>query len=155
FAVGLFALAHAGARALVAPNQQSQTLAELAGHAEGALVDPGLGADALARLPRLDPLEVTPAAGVTALGVLDPDQPLAELSTSGTTGPGKAVPKTLGHLDREVAVHETLFGETVGADARMFATVSHQHLYGLLFRLLWPLASGRPFCSETFLHLEE
>jgi len=155
FAVGLFALAHAGARALVAPNRQSQTLAELAVHAEGALLDPGLGGDALARLPRLDPLEVTPAAGVTALPPLDPDQPLAELSTSGTTGPGKAVPKTLGHLEREIAVHETLFGELVGGDARMFATVSHQHLYGLLFRLLWPLASGRPFCSETFLHLEE
>jgi acyl-CoA synthetase (AMP-forming)/AMP-acid ligase II len=155
FAVGLFALAQTGGRALIAPNRQSQTLAELAVHAEGALVDPALGVDELARLPRLDPLAVSPVAGVTALRPLDPDQPLAELSTSGTTGPGKAVPKTLGHLDREVAVHETLFGAALGPGARMFATVSHQHLYGLLFRLLWPLASGRAFCSETFLHLEE
>src|SRR4029077_3376471 len=38
-AVGLFALAHAGARALVPPNRQPQTLSELAAHADGALVD--------------------------------------------------------------------------------------------------------------------
>jgi acyl-coenzyme A synthetase/AMP-(fatty) acid ligase len=154
FAVGLFALAHAGARALVAPNRQSQTLAELALHAEGALVDPGIGEAELARLPRLDPLAAEPEPA-PRFGTLDPWLPLAALSTSGTTGPGKEVPKALCHLDREVALHEELFGARLGPRARMFATVSHQHLYGLLFRLLWPLASGRAFCSETFLHLEE
>ncbi|HTO06231.1 MAG TPA: AMP-binding protein [Myxococcota bacterium] len=154
FAVGLFALAHAGARALIAPNRQSQTLAELALHAEGALVDPGIGESELARLPRLDPLGAEPERA-PRFRALDPAQGLAELSTSGTTGPGKAVPKALGHLDREVAVHEQLFGARLGPRTRVFATVSHQHLYGLLFRLLWPLASGRAFCSETFLHLEE
>jgi acyl-coenzyme A synthetase/AMP-(fatty) acid ligase/3-hydroxymyristoyl/3-hydroxydecanoyl-(acyl carrier protein) dehydratase len=154
FAIGLFALAHAGGRALIAPNRRAQTLAELALHAEGALVDAGIGDVELARLPRLDPLATEPMPA-PRFRALDPGQPLAELSTSGTTGPGKAVPKSLGHLDREVAVHEQLFGQRLGPHARMFATVSHQHLYGLLFRLLWPLASGRPFCSETFLHLEE
>ena len=29
------------------------------------------------------------------------------------------------------------------------ATVSHQHLYGLTFKVLWPLAAGRPFAAET------
>jgi acyl-coenzyme A synthetase/AMP-(fatty) acid ligase/3-hydroxymyristoyl/3-hydroxydecanoyl-(acyl carrier protein) dehydratase len=154
FGVGLFALAHAGARALIAPNRQPQTLTELAVHADGAIVDPGVGEAELARVPRLDPLGFAPARD-PHFRALDPGQSLAELSTSGTTGPGKAVPKTLRHLDLEVAVHEQLFGARLGAGARVFATVSHQHLYGLLFRLLWPLASGRAFCAETFLHLEE
>jgi acyl-CoA synthetase (AMP-forming)/AMP-acid ligase II len=154
FAVGLFALAHAGARALIAPNRQPQTLSELAAHADGAIVDPGIGAAELARLPRLDPLGLAPVRGAR-FDSLDPAQPLAELSTSGTTGPGKAVPKALSHFDLEVAVLEQLFGARLGAGARIFATVSHQHLYGLLFRLLWPLAAGRAFCAETFLHLEE
>ena len=153
FAVGLFALAHAGGRALVAPNRQPQTLSELAAHADAALVDPGIGEDELAGLPRLDPLGAR-AARAFRFERLDPDRPLLDLSTSGTTGPGKAVPKALRHLDLELAVHEQLFGARLGA-ARVFATVSHQHLYGLLFRVLGPLAAGRPFCGETFLHIEE
>jgi acyl-coenzyme A synthetase/AMP-(fatty) acid ligase len=43
----------------------------------------------------------------------------------------------------------------LGPDARVFATISHQHLYGLLVRVLWPLAAGRAFCAETYLHTEE
>jgi acyl-coenzyme A synthetase/AMP-(fatty) acid ligase len=35
------------------------------------------------------------------------------------------------------------------------ATVSHQHIYGALFRILWPLAAGRPFSSRTYLHGSE
>jgi len=154
FAVGLFALAHAGARALVAPNRQPQTLEELAAFADGALIDPGVGEAELARVPRLDPLGLPPLRA-PSFRALDPDALVAELSTSGTTGPGKAVPKLLRHLDREVAAQERLFGARLGAGTRVFATVSHQHLYGLLFRVLSPLAAGRPFSSETFLHLEE
>jgi acyl-coenzyme A synthetase/AMP-(fatty) acid ligase len=29
------------------------------------------------------------------------------------------------------------------------ATVPHHHIYGLLFRVLWPLCAGRPFGSQT------
>jgi acyl-coenzyme A synthetase/AMP-(fatty) acid ligase len=154
FAVALFALAHAGATALLAPNRQPGTLAALAAHVDGALVDPSIASGELARLPRLAPLGPAPLADVR-FDSLDPELAFAELSTSGTTGPGKAVPKALRHLDREVAVLESLFGPRLGPDARVFATVSHQHLYGLLFRTLWPLASGRPFCAETYLHTEE
>ena len=32
---------------------------------------------------------------------------------------------------------------------------SPQHLYGLLFRVLWPLAAGRPFLRTPLLHPEE
>ena len=33
--------------------------------------------------------------------------------------------------------------------------MSHQHIYGLLFRVLWPLAAGRTFRGETYLQPEE
>ncbi len=154
FAVALFALAHSGGTALLAPNRQAGTLAALAAQVDGALVDASVAADELARLPRIDPLGFAPLAGAD-FSSLDPKHPIAELSTSGSTGPGKAVPKALRHLDREVAALESLFGERLGADARIFATVSHQHLYGLLTRVLWPLAAGRAFCAETYLHTEE
>jgi acyl-coenzyme A synthetase/AMP-(fatty) acid ligase len=31
----------------------------------------------------------------------------------------------------------------------VFDTVSHQHVYGLTFKLLWPLMAGRPFTART------
>jgi len=154
FAVALFALAHSGATALLAPNRQPGTIAALAAQVDGALVDASVAASELARLPRVDPLGVAAQAG-GRFAALDPEHPIAELSTSGSTGPGKAVPKALRHLDREVGALESLFGERLGPDARVFATVSHQHLYGLLIRVLWPLAAGRAFCADTYLHTEE
>jgi acyl-coenzyme A synthetase/AMP-(fatty) acid ligase len=154
FAVGLFALAHAGATALLAPNRQPGTIAALAAQVDGALVDASVPSSELARLSCIDPLGFAPRADAR-FEPLDPELPIAELSTSGSTGPGKAVPKALRHLDREVAALESLFGSRLGPDARVFATVSQQHLYGLLIRVLWPLAAGRAFCADTYLHTEE
>ena len=41
---------------------------------------------------------------------------------------------------------EAVFGASLGA-GRVFATVSHRHVYGLLFRILWPLLERRPFAT--------
>src|SRR5437764_104595 len=32
-------------------------------------------------------------------------------------------------------------------EARFYSTVSHRHVYGMLFRLLWPLLHRRPFAT--------
>lgn len=74
--------------------------------------------------------------------------------TSGSTGAPKAIHKTLGHFLAEVASLESLWGESIG-DSRLVATVSHQHVYGLLFRLLWPLLTRRPLCAVAFQYPEE
>jgi acyl-coenzyme A synthetase/AMP-(fatty) acid ligase/3-hydroxymyristoyl/3-hydroxydecanoyl-(acyl carrier protein) dehydratase len=66
------------------------------------------------------------------------------LYTSGSTGDPLPVGKTLRQLDAEVAALESRFGARLG-DALVHGTVSHQHIYGLLFRVLWPLSAGRPF----------
>ncbi len=154
FAVGLLAVAHAGATALLAPNRQPGTIASLSEQVDGAIVDASVAALELARLPRIDPLGLAPLAGAS-FDALDLELAIAELSTSGSTGPGKAVAKALRHLDREIAALESLFGARLGPDSRVFATVSQQHLYGLLIRVLWPLAAGRAFCADTYLHTEE
>jgi acyl-coenzyme A synthetase/AMP-(fatty) acid ligase len=41
-----------------------------------------------------------------------------------------------------------MWGEASGCGP-VRATVSHQHLYGLTFKVLWPLSAGRPFAAET------
>jgi acyl-CoA synthetase (AMP-forming)/AMP-acid ligase II len=64
------------------------------------------------------------------------------LFTSGSTGAPQAIPKKLFQMSREVATLEAQFGELLGG-SDIIATVSHQHIYGLLFNVLWPLTSGR------------
>lgn len=71
-----------------------------------------------------------------------------ELYTSGSSGEPKCVRKTLRQLEAECEVQERCWGSTA-AHATVFATTPHHHIYGLLFRLLWPLLAGRPFDNAT------
>jgi acyl-CoA synthetase (AMP-forming)/AMP-acid ligase II len=85
---------------------------------------------------------------------LDPEFPGLVLYTSGTTGAAQPIGKKLGQLAREVATLEQQFGALMG-DAEILTTVSHHHIYGLLFQILWPLAAGRVFHARTCEFLEE
>jgi acyl-coenzyme A synthetase/AMP-(fatty) acid ligase len=76
------------------------------------------------------------------------------LYTSGTTGAPEAIPKKLAQLAREVATLESQFGEWLGS-REIVATVSHQHIYGLLFRVLWPLVSGRALHAQCYPYFED
>ena len=70
--------------------------------------------------------------------------------TSGSTGTPKPIKKNLAQLDAELLTLESLWAEN-WRSAVIASTVSHQHLYGLLFALLWPLCSGRSFFHKPFL----
>jgi acyl-coenzyme A synthetase/AMP-(fatty) acid ligase len=153
FAVGLLAAGQVGAVAVLAPSRQPGALLRLAADVAGFVLD---GADAPARLegrPCWSPLAGSgPEAPLVAL---DREAVWVELFTSGTTGEEKPVPKAVRHLEDEVAVLGARFGAALGPGARMLSTASPQHLYGLLFRVLWPLATGRPFLRTPLLHPEE
>jgi len=80
--------------------------------------------------------------------------------TSGSSGEPVAIPKQLGQLTREVATLADLFDARLETSpgpgaGRVLATVSHQHIYGLLFRVLWPLTSGRPFLARSLPYPED
>lgn len=85
---------------------------------------------------------------------LSPDFPGLVIYTSGSTGAPQAVVKKMSQLSTEVATLEALFGHEIGG-AEVIATVSHQHIYGLLFKVLWPLTAGRPIHSRQIAFLEE
>lgn len=67
--------------------------------------------------------------------------------TSGSTGSPKAVPKSLNQLLNEVELLENTFGSQM-KNATVYASVSHLHIYGLLFRFLWPLLMKRVWYEQ-------
>ncbi len=155
-AAALLALARCRSVAVLPPGRQPAALRRCAEGACGVVYS-GAAAE-LAELPAgLARVDADSAAG--AIGpepeALDRDAPWIELHTSGTTGEPKRSLKLVRHLEDEVEALERLLGKQLPADARVFASVPHHHIYGLLFRLLWPLASGRPFQVDTPLHVRE
>ena len=68
-------------------------------------------------------------------------------STSGSTGQAKVIHKSWGQLNLELIELQNCFNLTV--NHTIISTVSHQHIYGLLFRLLWPLSVGAQL-GDTF-----
>jgi acyl-coenzyme A synthetase/AMP-(fatty) acid ligase len=90
-------------------------------------------------------------------GGIAPRTAMIDLFTSGSSGEPKRVEKSLAQLETEAAALEACWGNAIGP-ATMVATVPHHHIYGMLFRLIWPLASGRPFdtslCAEPALLLD-
>jgi acyl-coenzyme A synthetase/AMP-(fatty) acid ligase len=90
--------------------------------------------------------------GMKAAELRDPIIPATSdlvLFTSGSTGKPTKVYRTIRNMEAELDVLESLFGEEIGA-GRVYSTVSHEHVYGLLFRLLWPLATKRAFATFNF-----
>jgi acyl-coenzyme A synthetase/AMP-(fatty) acid ligase/3-hydroxymyristoyl/3-hydroxydecanoyl-(acyl carrier protein) dehydratase len=79
---------------------------------------------------------------------LAPDFVGLVIYTSGSSGAAQAIPKHLSQLAAEVDTLEQLFGAMLGS-ADIVATVSHQHIYGLLFKVLWPLAAGRAIHARS------
>lgn len=84
---------------------------------------------------------------------LDLDNSVLTIYTSGSSGQAKAITKTLQQFQIEIDTLERYWGQCLG-ESQVLATVSHQHIYGLLFRILWPLTTGRCFHSEMYLSPE-
>jgi acyl-coenzyme A synthetase/AMP-(fatty) acid ligase len=68
------------------------------------------------------------------------------LYTSGSTGVPKEIGRCLTNIEHELAAFESTWGASLSA-AQVYATVSHRHVYGLLFRVLWPLGAQRAFAT--------
>ncbi|MBP0591444.1 acyl-CoA synthetase [Paraburkholderia sp. LEh10] len=131
FACALFALLASGKTPVIPANATPGYLADLADAYDAVLTDADVRAHAEARTGAATPLKI------------DPDAPLT-LYTSGSSGTPKRIRKTLAQFNAEVHTLEREWGALVG-DATMVASVPHHHIYGLLFRVLWPLAAGRAF----------
>ena len=147
FGAGLLALA-GGGRSIVLP-QAPQA---------GALKDSSIDAvltdrpEAFSGFERLVVSE--PSSDVPGSTLAPDDAARVEFYTSGSSGAPKCVPKAFAQLRLEVEALERQWGVQLG-DAVVAGTVPHYHLYGLLFRILWPLQAGRAFQAQMCLQPAE
>lgn len=143
FACALFGAWHAGKLPVLPGDAQPQTLAQLLPEVDACAGDlPGALQPAVdAQRPDLAPLDARETRVV--------------IYTSGSSGRPVAIQKRLAQLDAEVGHLESTFGQRLGSDAIVHATVSHQHIYGLLFVTLWPLAAGRAVAVEKLAYPEQ
>lgn len=146
FAAALFGLWQSGKQAWLPGDLTAASRAALAARVDGFAGD----------VPPPQGLPViTPAAEPAATArPLDADAPQLVVFTSGSTGEPQALPKRLAQLFDEITALEQVFG-AAAPGAAVLASVSHQHVYGLLFRVLWPLATGRPLQARSLVVLED
>ncbi|MGH7842569.1 MAG: AMP-binding protein [Candidatus Binataceae bacterium] len=141
FIVGVLALIKIGAEVILPPNAQEGTLRSLAGEVDALLTD----TETIAVGNKLG-LEASHAAAEPF--ALDNAEGRIDFFTSGSTGEMKRVAKSLALFEREAAVLEQMWGAELGA-VPIVGTVTHQHVFGMTFRIIWPLAAGRPFHTEV------
>jgi acyl-coenzyme A synthetase/AMP-(fatty) acid ligase len=141
FACGFFAVLASNKRVVVPPNFQPGTLETLRDDAQGCLID-RLDGGCYAPARAIGVAQVAP--GEYASSVAIATDAIVDVYTSGTTAAPKRIRKRVAQLSDEAQVLESLWGAELGA-ATIIGTVPHHHIYGLLFRLLWPLCAGRPF----------
>jgi acyl-CoA synthetase (AMP-forming)/AMP-acid ligase II/3-hydroxymyristoyl/3-hydroxydecanoyl-(acyl carrier protein) dehydratase len=102
------------------------------------------------------PNALQPGAGLNEpLPDPDPQHDGLVVFTSGSTGAPTAIPKKLCQLFDEVATLDATFGPRLASDATIFSTVSHQHIYGLLCSVLWPIHSGRALTARRIEYPEQ
>lgn len=135
-AIALFAAWRAGVSVLLPADMQAQTRERWSPQVDLWLSEqPGD-----VRLSELFAEPLPPAA-------LDLDECRLSLCTSGSSGEPKRIDKRLRQLDNEVQGLENLWGAELGT-ACIVGSVAAQHIYGLLFRVLWPLCAGRPWVRQ-------
>lgn len=136
FLAGLIAALSAGRDVLLPGHAAPGFLAEI-GATGALLLTDQAGLDAGATLIAVESGqvgEIAPSPEIDANATIG-------FFTSGSTGAPKTCIKSQAQILSEAAAQLDLWGAPRGP---VLGTVSHQHIYGLLFRLFWPLMAGAP-----------
>ncbi|URN99059.1 AMP-dependent synthetase [Leclercia adecarboxylata] len=150
FIVALLATLHAGKTPVLPGHSRESHLDEQQALFSGVLSDRALNVRA--------PLTVVSSAcrrapTFTPLPGIDDDR-IIELFTSGSTGKPERISKTITRLDQEARLLAARFGERIDG-CFVVSSVVPQHLYGLTFRIVLPMALGLPLHAAMLTYAEQ
>ncbi|WP_261108053.1 AMP-binding protein [Serratia quinivorans] len=147
FAVALLASLYANRVPVIFGHQREAILKEQRADFDALLTDLPLELDV--------PVLPVPEGGSTEIALPAwPQDPRFILYTSGSTGQPQAVTKSVACMDRESELLASSWKD-VFQGCSVIASVSHQHMYGLSFRLFLPLAFGLPFDAQLTQYHEQ
>lgn len=135
FMVALLAMLQSGRKALVTANRQVAFIKEIKKPEYGFITDEAFeGAFVIQDILKAETAEVR-------FGKFDKSKAEMVMYTSGTTGEPKAVYKKFLQFENELFELVKVFGDS-WIDRKVYSTVNHHHIYGLLFTVLLPTATG-------------
>lgn len=143
FAVAFLALLQADKYPILLPSAQPAFLEGLQGRV-----------DTIIQQELFEELSLARSRGNRQLRALDAEGVGFALFTSGSTGEPKLIGKSLANVEAELACLEATFGSRLDQTVHL-STVSHQHIYGMLFSVLWPLCAGRIFDGRAYHYPDE
>lgn len=148
FAVGFLAIISLNKTVVLSANKKASWLTEIEQSFDGILGDElssmklkktrielGFSQLALLDVSVQEPIKITGTESIVFF-------------TSGSTGKAKEIAKSLSYLIDEVSTLENTFGAQLMNTVNV-SSVSHFHIYGLLFNILWPLLSRRLWVTEV------
>lgn len=142
FTIALLAMLQAKRKALVAANIEKSFINEIREEKSGFLTDVPLeDADLVQDVLQKQESDLD-------WKKIDRDSAEIVIYTSGTTGKSKAVPKRFLQFENELHELVKCFGNK-WQNRKVFSTVNHHHIYGLLFTSFLPVATGLPLCRRN------
>jgi acyl-coenzyme A synthetase/AMP-(fatty) acid ligase len=150
FATFLFALLCAQKHVILPPSEQSGQLLAIKPN-----VDATLGHAQIEDIRHISTAAALaiPIGGPGSALLIDNAQTI-DFYTSGSTGESKKITKSWAQLGNEISDLDAFRGEQIN-NTLIVSTVSHQHIYGFLFKLMWPLLCGRQIFKKIISYPEE
>lgn len=151
YSVQFFALLIAKKNIILAQGNQFERLKQAASLADISIGDCELKKNANGLIPHFEmPINQqvnTPLADLS----IDKNTTIT-LFTSGSSGEAKAINKYWYQLASEVEALQELFPHTKN---NVLATVTHKHIYGLLFKLIWPVFTDKNIICQCIEYPEQ
>ncbi len=150
FIVALLATLHAGKTPVLPGHSRESLLEEQQGLFSGVLSDRTLSFRGRLLVVSSARRSAPPFMPLPAID----DARVIELFTSGSTGAPERIVKRVAQLDREARLLAARFGERLNGCC-VVSSVVPQHLYGLTFRIVLPMALALPLHAEMISYAEQ
>ncbi|MEI7064589.1 AMP-binding protein [Dickeya chrysanthemi] len=154
FTVALLAALHAGKTPVIYGHCRESVLREQSGEFDGLLTDSRIMLACRCLYLATDDVLHGDFHQIENVLPPVPDDACLILFTSGSTGKPRPVYKPIRCMDEEARWLARLWGERL-RDCHVMASVTHQHMYGLTFRIWLPMSLGLSFDSRQVLYSEQ